>query len=71
MRLRYLHLPNFGLLKNLRVSFDCEPLFRKPGELFRQGDLHFVVGLKGTGKSRLLRAMYETFRWMEIAQEAE
>lgn len=70
MRLRYLHLRNLGVLKDLRVPFDREPLFRESGELFRQGDLHFVVGLNGTGKSSLLRALYQTFRWLETAQES-
>lgn len=65
MRLRYLHLPDYGVLKDLRVPFDRELIFRQPGELLRQGDLHFVVGLNGTGKSSLLRAIYETFRWIE------
>ena len=65
MRLRYLHLPDYGVLKDLRVPFDRELIFRQPGELHRQGDLHFVVGLNGTGKSSLLRAIYETFRWIE------
>ncbi|MCA9065334.1 MAG: AAA family ATPase [Planctomycetaceae bacterium] len=65
MRLRYLHLPNYGVLKDLKVRFDREMLFSQPGELHRRGDLHFVVGLNGTGKSSLLRAIYETFRWLE------
>ncbi|QDV21269.1 chromosome segregation protein [Gimesia panareensis] len=65
MRLRYLHLPNYGILKDLKVHFDKELLFSQPGELYRKGDLHFVVGLNGTGKSSLLRAIYETFRWLE------
>ena len=58
MRLRYLYLRDYGVLKDVRVPFDREPLFRQSGELFRQGDLHFVVGLNGTGKSSLLRALY-------------
>lgn len=65
MRLRYLHLPNYGVLKDLKVRFDRELLFSLPGELRRMGDLHFVVGLNGTGKSSLLRAIYETFRWLD------
>ena len=64
MRLRYLHLPDYGVLKDLRVPFDRELIFRQQGELHRRGDLHFVVGLNGTGKSSLLRAVYETFRWL-------
>ena len=33
--------------------------------LDRMGSLHFVAGLNGTGKSSLLRALYETFRCLE------
>lgn len=65
MRLRYLHLPNYGVLTDLRVRFDRERIFREHEKLMRVGDLHFVVGLNGTGKSSLLRALYETFRWLE------
>lgn len=65
MRLRYLHLPNYGVLKDLKIHFERELLFSQPGELRRVGDLHFVVGLNGTGKSSLLRAIYESFRWLE------
>ncbi len=65
MQLHYLHLPNYGVLKNLKVRFDRESLFNQSGPLYRHGDLHFVVGLNGTGKSSLLRAIYETFRWLE------
>jgi ABC-type cobalamin/Fe3+-siderophores transport system ATPase subunit len=65
MRLRYLHLPNYGVLKDLKVHFGRESLFSQRGKLYRRGDLHFVVGLNGTGKSSLLRAIYESFRWLE------
>ena len=65
MRLRYIHLPDYGVLKDLRISFDRERIFREHEDLRREGDLHFVVGLNGTGKSSLLRALYETFRWIE------
>ncbi len=59
MRLRYLHLPDYGVLKDLKV------VFREETILQRDGSLQFVVGLNGTGKSSLLRAVYETFRWLE------
>ena len=65
MQLRYMHLPNYGVLKNLIVRFAGESLFNQTGKLYREGNLHFVVGLNGTGKSSLLRAIYETFRWLE------
>ncbi|MCC9606227.1 AAA family ATPase [Blastopirellula sp. JC732] len=65
MRLRYLHISNYGVLTDLRVHFDRERIFREHEKLMRVGDLHFVVGLNGTGKSSLLRALYETFRWLE------
>ncbi len=59
MRLRYLHLPDYGVLRDLKVEFREETI------LDRKGSLQFVVGLNGTGKSSLLRAVYETFRWLE------
>ncbi|MCC6907132.1 MAG: AAA family ATPase [Phycisphaerales bacterium] len=59
MRLRYLHLPDYGVLRDLKVEFRDETI------LSRKGSLQFVVGLNGTGKSSLLRAVYETFRWLE------
>lgn len=64
MRLRYLHLPKYGVLRDLRVCFDREIILDQPGKLFREGNLHFIVGLNGAGKSSLLRALYETFRWI-------
>lgn len=59
MRLRYLYLPDYGVLKDVKVTFDHE------GILDRKGSLQFVVGLNGTGKSSLLRAVYEAFRCLD------
>ncbi|MCE5280358.1 MAG: AAA family ATPase [Planctomycetaceae bacterium] len=59
MWLRYLHLPDYGVLKDVKVAFHQE------GILERKGSLQFVVGLNGTGKSSLLRAVYETFRCLD------
>lgn len=59
MRLRYLNLPDYGVLRDLRI------LFRQETILERAGSLQFVVGLNGSGKSSLLRAIYEAFRWLE------
>ncbi len=67
MLLRYLSLPNYGVLKDVRIRFNRDPIFDKLPKLSREGALHFVVGLNGTGKSSLLRAINETFRWLSGA----
>lgn len=59
MRLRYLHLPRYGPLRNIEVVFEQETL------LNRTGALNFVVGVNGTGKSSLLRAVAEVFRALD------
>jgi ABC-type cobalamin/Fe3+-siderophores transport system ATPase subunit len=67
MLLRYLALPDYGVLKDLKVRFERDLLFQQLPDLSRKGSLHFVVGLNGTGKSSLLRALNETFRWLDGA----
>ena len=56
MRLRYLHLPNYGPLKDLRVVFQQNTHISG-----RKGAVNFIVGLNGSGKSTLLRAVYDVF----------
>lgn len=59
MRLRYLYLPNLPPLDDIEIRFGYEPV------LGRACALHFVVGVNGSGKSRLLRALAEIFLCME------
>lgn len=56
MRLRYLYLPDYGPLKDVAVVFEQNPHIDN-----RQGAVNFVVGLNGSGKSSLLRAIYDVF----------
>lgn len=65
MRLRYLHLQNYPPITNLTLSFASgSPL---QAELQRQCAIHFVVGVNGSGKSNLLRAVAEVF--LAVADE--
>lgn len=63
MRLRYLHLAHYPPLADLAVDFSP----RAPWAAFEpQGAasacaIHFVIGLNGSGKSHLLRAVAATF----------
>jgi ABC-type transport system involved in cytochrome c biogenesis ATPase subunit len=59
VRLRYLHLPKLPPLEDITIRFGYEPV------LGRAYAMHFVVGVNGTGKSRLLRALAEIFLCME------
>lgn len=59
MRLLYLRLPDYPPLKDIEVLFQQETILQ------RQGAVNFVVGVNGTGKSSLLRAIYETFRFLD------
>src|SRR5712692_8791355 len=59
MRLRYLHIPDLVPLKDITITFGHEPI------LGRKCTIHFVVGVNGTGKSRLLRAITEVFLNLE------
>jgi predicted ATPase len=58
MRLRYLHLPRCGPLVDTTVVFGREDLIAQTLNLPRRGSLNFVVGVNGSGKSSLLRAIY-------------
>ena len=62
MRLRYLHLPRCGPLTDTAVVFGREDLIAETLNLPRRGSLNFVVGVNGSGKSSLLRALYRIFR---------
>lgn len=62
MRLRYLHLPRCGPLNDATVVFGREDLISRALNLPRMGSLNFVVGVNGSGKSSLLRALYRIFR---------
>jgi predicted ATPase len=55
MRLRYVHLENYPPIKDMAVRFASgSPLNRKCA-------IRFVVGVNGSGKSNLLRAVAEVF----------
>lgn len=55
MRLRYLHLQNYPPISDIKVCFASgSPLARKCA-------IRFVVGVNGSGKSNLLRAVAEVF----------
>jgi energy-coupling factor transporter ATP-binding protein EcfA2 len=62
MRLRYLHLPRCGPLTDTAIVFGREDLIAKTLNLPRKGSLNLVVGVNGSGKSSLLRAIYRIFR---------
>jgi energy-coupling factor transporter ATP-binding protein EcfA2 len=59
MRLRYLSIPDLPPLRDIDIHFGHEPI------LDRECTIHFVVGVNGTGKSRLLRALAEIFMHLE------
>ncbi|MGB3222813.1 MAG: AAA family ATPase [Desulforhopalus sp.] len=61
MRLRYIHLPRCGPLTDAGVVFGRDDLIAKTLDLPRRGSLNFVVGVNGSGKSSLLRALYRIF----------
>lgn len=56
MRLRYIFLPDYGPLKDVAVAFGQNQHIEG-----RKGVVNFVVGLNGSGKSSLLRAIYDVF----------
>lgn len=71
MKLRYLHLPRCGPLENVEIAFGQESLFYGPEALpgrERKGTVNFVVGINGTGKSSLLRAIYQAFKALKAQQ---
>lgn len=55
MRLRYLHLQNYPPIADIKVRF------ASGSPLDRNCAIRFVVGLNGSGKSNLLRAIAEVF----------
>ncbi|MBW4028215.1 MAG: AAA family ATPase [Acidobacteria bacterium] len=55
MRLRYLHLQNYPPISEIKVRF------ASGSPLARNCAIRFVVGLNGSGKSNLLRAIAEVF----------
>lgn len=55
MRLRYLHLQNYPPIEDIRVCF------ASGSPLARDCAIRFVVGVNGSGKSNLLRAVAEVF----------
>jgi ABC-type cobalamin/Fe3+-siderophores transport system ATPase subunit len=55
MRLRYLHLQNYPPISNIKVCF------ASGSPLGRECAIRFVVGVNGSGKSNLLRAVAEVF----------
>ena len=68
MRLRYLHLPRCGPLTDTAVVFGREELIAKVLDLERPGSLNFIVGVNGSGKSSLLRALYHLFRSLNLRE---
>jgi ABC-type transport system involved in cytochrome c biogenesis ATPase subunit len=65
MRLRYLHVKDLPPLEDVAIEFKHESL------LGRQCAIRFVVGVNGSGKTRLLRALTEVFVQLERASELE
>jgi len=63
MRLLYVHLPRYLALRELHCPFRRTELMPD-----RKGTLNFVVGLNGTGKSSLLRAIFQAFRRLSILE---
>lgn len=55
MKLRYLHLKDYPPIKDIKV------LFASGSPLQRDCAIRFVVGVNGSGKSNLLRAIAEVF----------
>jgi predicted ATPase len=62
MRLRYFRLQNLRPLMDVAITFQREVTVE---QLLA---VHFVVGVNGTGKTRLLEALTETFIAMEYGQ---
>ncbi|MEI2612228.1 MAG: AAA family ATPase [Candidatus Promineifilaceae bacterium] len=60
MKLRYLHLEDEAPLQNITIPFGQETV------LGRNCAIRFVVGVNGSGKSRLLRALTQLFLALEL-----
>jgi ABC-type Mn2+/Zn2+ transport system ATPase subunit len=63
MRLRYFRIRNKAPHQDTQIVFGKEDL------LGLQGSLHFLVGINGTGKSRLLQTLVETLMCFESNKE--
>ena len=63
MRLLYINLPDYGPFKDLSIVFGCNHHIEN-----RKGSVNFVVGLNGSGKSNLLRAIYDTFHSLSLEE---
>jgi predicted ATPase len=55
MKLRYLRVCNQSPLKDIKIDFSHEPI------LGRNCAIHFIAGVNGSGKSRLLQTIAEIF----------
>lgn len=55
MKLRYIHIKNYPPIDDMRVVFSSNSLLEK------ECSIRFVVGMNGSGKSNLLRAVAEVF----------
>ncbi|MCZ6679175.1 MAG: AAA family ATPase [Candidatus Poribacteria bacterium] len=62
MKLRYLHLQDRPPLQDISITFEQSDI------LERKCAIHFVVGVNGSGKSRLLQALAEVFLRLEARQ---
>jgi ABC-type cobalamin/Fe3+-siderophores transport system ATPase subunit len=62
MRLRYLHVRDCPPLDDVRVVFGQETILK------REYAINFVVGINGTGKSTLLRALYTVIRRLDESE---
>jgi hypothetical protein len=62
VRLRYLRVRGVPPLGDLALRFQREPLFRSAY------GVHFVVGVNGSGKTRLLRALTDVFLGLEAGR---
>ena len=62
MQLRYFRLRHRRPLEDVQIIFQRERLLKD-----QQLAIHFIVGVNGTGKTRLLQALTETFVALETA----
>ena len=65
MRLRYVHFPRCGPLVDVGIVFGQERMlfgYTPQDPAKRKGAINFIVGVNGTGKSSLLRELYQAFR---------
>jgi predicted ATPase len=62
MRLRFLHLPRVGPLADISILFGRDHRLAEAIGCRRTGSLNFLVGINGSGKSSLLRTIFQAFR---------